>query len=96
MATTDRIATQSVELMNNVTPMELWSVSVAGKVPTLAVTHVSPHVVSSRPFRWSDLYPWLGDKLENCFMDDFIVIGKHLTKHGKVFTADESLTNAVY
>ena len=88
-----RIATQSVELMSNVTPMELWSVSVAGRVPTLAVTHVSPHVVSSRLFRWSDLCPSLGDKLENCFMD---VIGKRLTKHGKVFTVDESLIDALF
>ena len=41
-----RIATQPVELTNTVTPMELGSVSVAGRVPTLAVTHVSPMLVS--------------------------------------------------
>ena len=59
MATTGKIATQSVELMNNVTPMELWSVLVAGRVPTLAVTHVSPHVVSSRPLDgWISAHLW--------------------------------------
>ena len=47
MATTGRIATQSVELTNNVTPMEQGSVSEAGRVPTPAVTHVSPMFVFS-------------------------------------------------
>ena len=63
MATTARIATQSVELTNNVTPMELGSVSVAGRVPTLAVTHVSHMFVSCGIwlfFRQPDLCPWLG------------------------------------
>ena len=79
MATTARVATQSVELTNNVIPMELGSVSVAGRVPTLAVTHVSHMFVSCGIwlfFRQPDLCPWLKEKLENCFMNAFIVIGK--------------------
>ena len=61
--TMGRTATWSVRLMSGVTPMELQSVWLAGRVQTHTVTHVSPITVS--PF-FLFFNPWQGRRVWVC------------------------------